>query len=121
MTTKTSLGEKLDDYYLALLEECQPGKTDESAPDGGTGDALPMPFLDRLKLFEAGVRWVAVKNKVEAEVEQDAFGKLRSKYNRQRGAGGRGAPAAPSNGAASAPIVPIERDSEPAPDPGPSD
>lgn len=88
---KDTLISELDDFFKTILEECTPNVGDpedsQSAPAGPR-----VGLVDRLKVFEAGVRWVAVKNKLDSGEIDDEFAKLRRGY-RNGGTGSRGAAA----------------------------
>ena len=56
---KSRIIDQLDQLYKALMEESGPSKV-----EGGEGRPAAA-FTDRLKLFEAGVKYLAVKNRVE--------------------------------------------------------
>ena len=70
--SKDRLSSELDGFFTILLEEAK------GSSDTGAAEAAPaIGFLDRLRLFSEGVRWAAVKAKVEVEDTEDEFGKLR--------------------------------------------
>ena len=80
---KDQLSGKLDEFYLKLLE-----MADAPRPAHGEDGQPKVGFVDKLKAFEAGVRWMSVKYKVDEEVEQDEFAKARDKFaGRTRGGG----------------------------------
>lgn len=79
-----SLAGHLDTFFLRLMEEAYPA----SAPpeDDAAGR---VGFVDRVRLFDSGVRWVATKHRVNPEEEEDAFAAARRRAI--SGKGGRGA------------------------------
>ena len=88
---KDQLINTLDLFFQTMLEEAR------KAPVGDADEPSDYGFGEKLKLFEAGVRWVAVKNKIEPEgPATDAFSKLRDRAVRgTRRSGAAGAAAAP--------------------------
>lgn len=96
---KDNLVNDLDDFFKKMLE-------DAKAATPTDGDEPPeFGFGEKLKLFQAGVQWVAVKNRLEPEgLPTDAFSKLRGRAVRSAARGGRTdtGPATPglTNGAA---------------------
>jgi hypothetical protein len=90
---KDNLVTTLDDFFKELLKEVSPGETSEDEK------ASTITFSDRLKVFQAGVNWIATKNRLETEDTEDAFSKLR---RRSTGGPGRSsaAGAATASGAA---------------------
>lgn len=100
-----SLISMMDAMFKTLCEEASLtiSDPDESQP-ADTGPKIG--FIDRLKLFESGTRWVAVRNKIDPGGDDDAFGQLRRGYGNSGPR--RSGPAAPKvrpNGAA-VPAVP---------------
>jgi hypothetical protein len=93
--SKDRLSSELDGFFTILLEEAR-GSGNTTGEDGQP----QIGFLDRLRLFSEGVRWAAVKAKVETEDTEDEFGKLRRGHigstGRSRAAR---APARPNGGA----------------------
>jgi len=86
----SSLINKLDDYFEMLLSESQGVKTggDEAKSCERAQSSEDIGFLDRLKVFQAGVHWVAVKYKIDPEGDDDEFSKLRkSALGGTRGSG----------------------------------
>jgi hypothetical protein len=65
----------LDDFFLNLMTEAYPQSVAEILDDG----APKIGFVDRVRLFDSGVRWVMVKNKVSPEEEEDAFAAARKR------------------------------------------
>lgn len=91
-TPKTDLVNDLDAFFASLLKEAQTDNVPIEGQPAAEGAAPPIGFLDKLKLFEAGARWVAVKNKVDPEDSKDEFGRLSDRfYGRARGRGTTGA------------------------------
>jgi hypothetical protein len=70
------LVDHLDTFFLRLMQEAYPGEND---PDLLSEDGPKVGFVDRVKLFDSGVRWVATKNKVSPDEEEDAFAAARKK------------------------------------------
>ena len=71
---KDQLISDLDDFFHTMLEEAR------KAPAGDADNPSEYGFGEKLKLFAEGVRWVAVKNKIEPEgPATDAFSKLRKR------------------------------------------
>ena len=95
-----SLIGQLDDFFEVLMNRAKPRIVGEEASAPTNPDAVPIGFLDQLKVFEAGVRWVQVKNRLEPEPDTDAFGELARGYH--RGARKRGSRAAASEAAGGA-------------------
>ena len=90
--SKDNLSNELDTFYLSLLKEATASIT--SGADQPDDAPPPIGFLDRLRLFSEGVRWAAVKAKVETEDVTDQFGQLRAGLvggTRKRGAAGTSA------------------------------
>jgi hypothetical protein len=87
-----SLSSELDRFFLTLLKEAYPDKSPDQPVNP---DAPKVSYGDRLRLFDSGVRWVQVKNKVDPEGETDEFGKARQQFAK-RGARSRGADTAAS-------------------------
>jgi hypothetical protein len=86
---KDRLINDLDGLFSRLLEEAYPVISEEEAPQDGP----KVGFVDKLRLFDSGVKWVATKNKVDPEQETDAFGLAREQLTgRSRGRGASGAP-----------------------------
>lgn len=84
-TKKDGLVSELDQFYSSLLEEAK-GVT--SGGEVSAEDAGPkIGFIDKLRLFDSGVKWVATKNKVDPDDDDDAFSRARDKL---RGSGKRG-------------------------------
>lgn len=81
--SNASLIKRMDAFYEALLEQAAPVMVPvEGQPDVAKS---PIAFLDQLKLFEAGARWVHVRNRLTLEDDTDEFGKLRDGYSGSRG------------------------------------
>lgn len=75
-----SLVTRLDALFTKMVEEC------EAAVDKPEST---ITFTDRLRVFDAGVKWVATKNRLEPEDTTDAFGRLRNTHARRGSRGGR--------------------------------
>jgi hypothetical protein len=69
------LADHLDAFFLQLMNEAYPEPT-EAAPDD---EGPTVGFVDRVRLFDSGVRWIMVKNKVSPEEEEDAFAAARKR------------------------------------------
>ncbi len=92
---KRTLVDILDSQFARLSEEAY--ETREPDPDGN--GPPPIGFQDKLRLFEAGQKWAATRNKVEPEESTDAFADARNKL--VSGSRGRNTPPAPrTNGRA---------------------
>jgi hypothetical protein len=114
---KNPLVTVLDEMFLQLkgLTE-SPTIQDELGnpagwPNEGTARNEPdsISFGDRLRLFEAGLKWCSVRDKVAEEQEGDAFAAARERLVRRTGSHpSRPAKAAPgaANGAAGATPAP---------------
>lgn len=95
---------RMDDFFNALLEDARPtiSDRDESQPSD-TGPKIG--FVDRLKVFEAGTRWLLVRNRIDPGGEDDEFGRLQRGYNgRSRGRGAAKATVG-ANGSAAGPAA----------------
>jgi hypothetical protein len=76
---------EIDEMFIRLMGEAYPAKSDEP-PAEGASTAVKVGFVDKLKLFDSGVKWVQVKNKIDPEQETDEFSKAREQYaGRARG------------------------------------
>jgi hypothetical protein len=83
-TTNESLIREWDEFLLELREEVKAS----TKPNSDGTSAPKIGFVDKLKLFEAGGKWVQVRNKVDPEESVDEFAKARDKFNgRTRGGG----------------------------------
>ena len=92
--SKDGLINELDVFFTKLMEEANP-----PIPETGMGDDGPkIGFVDKLRLFDSGVKWVQVKNKIDPDGELDEFAEARRKAYGARGGGA----AAKANGRASA-------------------
>ena len=89
---KDSLITRLDGLFNNLVEEVSKVEPVEGEP--------LITFTERLKVFEAGVKWAATKNRLDEEDSGDTFSKLRSRST-GRSRRGSAAPAGPPKGAAS--------------------
>ena len=98
MSANTELINDLDEFFKSLLKESRASNMEGDGQSDEDG-AAPIGFVDRLKLFSEGVKWVAVKNRLSPEDDPDEFGKLAGKY---RGAGKRRGRAAPAEAAPAA-------------------
>lgn len=97
---KDALSNALDGLFLKLLELSEPSTN--LAQDQSEDAPPPIGFLDRLRLFSEGVRWAAVKAKVETEDATDQFGELRRGLvgrTRASRSAGPATPRAPNGGA----------------------
>ena len=73
---------------MCIRDRAYPVISEEEAPQDGP----KVGFVDKLRLFDSGVKWVATKNKVDPEQETDAFGLAREQLTgRSRGRGASGA------------------------------
>jgi len=84
---KDQLSGKLDDFYSRLLE-----MADAPSPAHGDDGQPKVGFVDKLKAFEAGVRWMMVKYKVDEEQDPDDFAKARSNLTSRSRRGGAAQP-----------------------------
>lgn len=94
----------MDAFFKKLCKDCDPtiSDRDESQPSD-TGPKIG--FVDRLKVFEAGTRWLLVRNRIDPGGEDDEFGRLQRSYNgRSRGRGAAKATVA-ANGSAAGPAA----------------
>lgn len=81
----------MDNFFRELIAEAR-GSTVAEADDAvATDDAAkpPLPFLDRLKVFAEGTRWVATRNRLQTEDTPDEFGQLAERFHNRGGKGGR--------------------------------
>jgi hypothetical protein len=81
----------MDNLFRELIAEAR-GSTVPSADDAVAPDDAakpPLAFLDRLKVFAEGTRWVAVRNKLQTEDTPDEFGQLAERFHNRGGKGGR--------------------------------
>jgi hypothetical protein len=92
------LVDHLDTFFLRLMQEAYPGENDAEVAED---DAPKVGFVDRVRLFDSGVRWISIKNRVSPDEEEDAFAAARKRTigspRRRRTAG---PPASGSNGSA---------------------
>lgn len=99
ISSDDSLIKSLDNFFQTLIEECQPTTT--KPVEGESGDQPPpISFLDRLKLFEAGARWVGVKNKIDDGDATDEFSRLRAGHVGRTGGGRKSSSTSRPNGSA---------------------
>ena len=94
----------IDAAVLTMLQLVDPSPTtgDNTAPVAvAETDEVPIGFADRVKAIELGIKWVAVKNKIDGGDDDDAFGRLRAGLvGGARGRRGAGAATTrPPNGA----------------------
>lgn len=68
-----TLVDHLDAFFLQLMTEAYPPAPD---PDG---EGQKVGFVERVRLFDSGVRWVMIKNKVDPEEEEGAFATARKR------------------------------------------
>jgi len=99
----TALITVMDEFLISLFQESQQGASlppeGEALSEGdGQGQpagptTAPISFLDRIKLFQAAIQWVAVKNRIEGESDSGGeWSSIVGKYHGRKG--GRGAAAA---------------------------
>lgn len=91
-TKKDGLINRLDTYFMNLLEEAEGVTPEGEVSAEGAGPTIG--FIDKLRLFDSGVKWVATKNKVDPDDDDDAFSRARDKL---RGTGKRGGAASSSD------------------------
>lgn len=77
---------ELDDFFSELLQEARRPISKDADQSAESGPKVG--FVDKMKLFEAGTKWVMVRDRVNPEQEQDEFGAARDKF--VSGARGRG-------------------------------
>ena len=88
---KMDLSLELDELFRMLRQEAE---NPTMVPDGQS----PPTFADRLALFRDGVRWAAVKARVDIDNEPDLFSQSRGRLDRAGRGGSRRAKAAPDTG-----------------------
>jgi hypothetical protein len=117
---KTNLVSVLDEMFLSLKSEASGANPNVESEVGDNPPGWPnegrtarepdeIGFQDRLRLFEAGLKWAGVRDKVAGEDDNDDFGKLRERFSRRTGSGSSRAAKAASgaaNGAAGATPAP---------------
>ena len=76
MTSNGTFAKDLDNLFAKLMKEAYP-----DIPDAETADdaAQKLGFVDKLRLFDSGVRWVQVKNRLTPEDDTDEFAESRKK------------------------------------------
>lgn len=72
---KDNLVSRLDHFFTSLLEEAEKVTPDGEVPPADAGPKIG--FIDKLRLFDSGVKWVATKNKVDPADDDDAFSRAR--------------------------------------------
>lgn len=83
---------QLDTYFMELLKEARKPISNDADQSAESGPKVG--FVDKMKLFEAGTKWVMVRDRVNPEQEQDEFGAARDKFvsgARRGGAAGKAA------------------------------
>jgi hypothetical protein len=86
---KNPLVTVLDEMFLELKAFANPAQVVSKATEGwpdetptAENEPDPISFGDRLRLFEAGLKWCSVRDKVAETDESDPFGALRERYTR---------------------------------------